>query len=262
MGKKPAFGQRLRAAREARGVTRKQLADVFRVAPGTIVNWETKGTQPTVDLEKTALDWIEQPSSSPSNATDSVGAEDESPGFSDWLRTQRAQRNLTREALAARANLSPQAIFLIETGRVRNPWRQTRERLMKALGETALPADVEQEIEEQTQIAADQHFNDFSPWEESTIPETGCVYVYYDRTERPIYVGETNNLRARNRQHAVNHKWFFPKLVESGAYVRINSVEERKRLEKLLIQFLRRNFLFNTKDTRKAGQWDEQAADD
>ena len=149
---------------------------------------------------------------------------------------------------------------MIETGRVRNPWRQTRERLLRALGERSLPPSVEQEIEQQTEIGPSQQFSDFSAWDDSTISETGCVYVYYDRTERPVYIGETNNLRARNRQHGDNDKCFFRRLVESGAYVRIDSADERKRFEKLLIQFLRRNFLFNKKDTRKAGQWSEQTA--
>lgn len=41
------FGQRLRPAREAREVTRKQLAAILGVAQGTIVNWEINGAEPT-----------------------------------------------------------------------------------------------------------------------------------------------------------------------------------------------------------------------
>jgi transcriptional regulator with XRE-family HTH domain len=41
------FGQRLRPAREARDVTRKQLAAILGVAQGTIVNWEINGAEPT-----------------------------------------------------------------------------------------------------------------------------------------------------------------------------------------------------------------------
>jgi len=113
-----------------------------------------------------------------------------------------------------------QAIYQIETGRVRNPWKQTRDRLVQALGAAQAPPEkVLDDLEKEEEISGGQ-LNDFSPWDDKTIPEAPCVYVYYDRTDRAIYIGQTNSLRKRNVQHQENDKWFFRRLVERGGVYR------------------------------------------
>ena len=105
-------------------------------------------------------------------------------------------------------------------------------------------AEEESRKESETELG---NFHEFQSVDESTMPPMPCVYVYYDRTERAVYVGETDNLRRRHRQHHENDKWCIPRIVEYGAYVETRTRDQRKSLEKLLIQFLRRNTVFNRK---------------
>ena len=175
----------------------------------------------------------------------------ETSGFGEWLLNERQSRGLSRAELAAKADLSPQAVYTIEMGIVRSPWKKTRERLVAVLGSDPLPRKVAQEIKEESEVQGLGEFSDFSPWDDSMIPEEPCVYVYYDRTERPIYVGQTKSLRRRNKQHQAQDKWFFRRLLERGGYFRVDDDTQRIQLEKVLIQFLGRNSLFNEQGTKK-----------
>ncbi len=141
--------------------------------------------------------------------------------------------------------MSAQAVYLIETGRVRNPWKQTREGLVRAFDSEQEPTEILDDLDEEANLEGGKELSEFLPWDDSTVASTKCVYVYYDRTDRPIYIGQTNDLRRRNREHQENDKWFFRRLVERGAYIVIPTKTERDRIEKLLIHFLGRNTMFN-----------------
>jgi transcriptional regulator with XRE-family HTH domain len=200
-------------------------------------------------LRKSVLGWLDKADDTEEGEGE---AEDETSAFGDWLYNERQARQWTREELAEKAEITGQAIYQIETGRVRNPWKQTRERLVRALGVTeSSPAEVLNELEQEEEIAGGGQLNDFSPWDDKTIPEAPCVYVYYDRTDRPIYIGQTSSLRRRNVQHQENEKWFFRRLVERGAYIELKAKADRDRTEKLLIHFLGRNTMFNKQHARE-----------
>ncbi|MER3423917.1 MAG: hypothetical protein C4293_12475 [Nitrospiraceae bacterium] len=182
------------------------------------------------------LDWIERtenrqklPRKTVTQAEEPICEGHETSGFGEWLLNERQSRDLSRAKLADKAGVSQQAIFAIETGIVRNPWKATRERLIRALGSDALPRTVAQEIQEESEVQGVGEFCDFSPWDDSMIPEE----------------------RKRNKQHQIQDKWFFPRLVERGGYFAVRDGAHRSQLEKVLIRFLGRDCLFNEKGARK-----------
>jgi len=232
------------------GLTQAALAERFGVSQAAVSTWESGTSQPQGDLRKAVNAWLEK--TADSGGDDAEGEDEQTSAFGEWLYNERQTRGWTREELAEKAEITAQAIYQIETGRVRNPWKQTRDRLVRALGVTQSPPEpVLDELEKEEEIAGGGQLNDFSPWDDKTIPEAPCVYVYYDRTDRPIYIGQTNSLRRRNVQHQENDKWFFRRLVERGAYIELGAKAERDRTEKLLIHFLGRNTMFNKQHARE-----------
>lgn len=225
------------------GLTQAALAERFGVSQAAISTWENGTSQPVGDQKRDVVAWVNKSKDADS---DDDNDEQERSAFGDWLYNERQRRGWSREELSEKADITAQAIYLIETGRVRSPWKQTRERLASALGKAeSPPEDVLDELEKEEQISGGGQLNDFSPWDDKTIPESPCVYVYYDRTDRPIYIGQTSNLRRRNVQHQENDKWFFRRLVERGAFIELKNKAERDRTEQLLIHFLGRNTIFN-----------------
>ncbi len=252
------FRTRLKDAREKAGLSQAELGEKFHVSQAAVHTWESGSSEPRGETYDKVLDWIERtensqklPRKAVTQAEEAICKAHETSGFGEWLLNERQSRGLSRAKLAEKANVSQQAIFAIEMGIVRNPWKTTRERLIKALGSDSLPRNVAQEIQEESEVQGVGEFSDFSPWDDSMIPEEPCVYVYYDRTDRPIYVGQTKNLRKRNKQHQAQDKWFIPRLVERGGYFAVRDDAHRSQLEKVLIRFLGRNYIFNGTGARK-----------
>lgn len=121
-------------------------------------------------------------------------------------------------------------------GIVRSPWKKTRERHVTALGSNPLPRKVVKEIKEESEVQGVGEFSDFSPWDDSMIPEEPCVYVYYDRTERPIYVGQTNNLQRRNKQHQ-EQDGPFDDWLSVAAIFALKPMRKERNLRKFLSSF-------------------------
>ena len=252
------FRTRLKDAREKSGLSQGEVGEKFHVSQAAVHTWESGSSEPRGETFDKVLAWIELSENGqkpPGEATpqtegDTPG-EHQTSGFGEWLLNERQSQGLSRAKLAKMAGLSSQALYTIEMGIVRNPWKTTRDRLIESLGANSLPRKVAQEIKEESEVQGLGEFSDFSPWDDLMIPEEPCVYVYYDRTDRPIYVGQTKNLRTRNKQHQAQDKWFFRRLVERGGYFRVGDEAQRIQLEKVLIHFLRRNSLFNERGARK-----------
>jgi len=68
--------------------------------------------------------------------------------------------------------------------------------------------------------------------------------------ERPLYVGEGGNIRNRIKDHAQKF-WFKAPIVDTGAYIRIDDVELRKKVETLLIKFLKSNAVLNKQNVER-----------
>jgi hypothetical protein len=72
------------------------------------------------------------------------------------------------------------------------------------------------------------------------------VYVFYDISERPVYVGRAVKLTIADRVRDHNDKfWFKRPIVDSAAYIQINDEALCTQLEQVLIKFLKSNAVLN-----------------
>jgi len=86
--------------------------------------------------------------------------------------------------------------------------------------------------------------SDFDPHTEDEFPREPGIYVLYDISDRPIYVGKSGDIRARLRSHA-DKFWYRSPIVEKAAYVRVDDATLRDQLEETLIKFLKSNAVIN-----------------
>ena len=76
------------------------------------------------------------------------------------------------------------------------------------------------------------------------------MYVFYDISQRPIYVGQATNIADRIQDHS-DKFWFKRPIVELGAYIEINDKKLRNQVETVLIQFLKKNAVINKNKTAR-----------
>lgn len=168
----------------------------------------------------------------------------ESP-FGSWMRQEREKRGWSQTDLADKAGLSGQQISNIETGRTRNPQQNTRTKITSALGEEPSQSIVDAELK-QVSIAGLGALIGFDPYDEDNLPEARGVYVFYDRTKRPVYVGRATKrpISARVREHSEKF-WFKSPVVHSAVYLSIDDENLCKQTEQILIKFMRTHLLLN-----------------
>lgn len=166
-----------------------------------------------------------------------------SQDYGEWVRARREGAHLTREQLAAASGVSAIQIYNIETGRTTNPRAKTRNALERALNQPA-PAELVQAVEESAEIRGVGRMTDFDPHSEDDFPREPGVYVLYDISDRPVYVGKSSNIRDRIRGH-VDKFWYRSPVVEKAAFVRVEDAVLRGQLEETLIKFLKSNAVIN-----------------
>ena len=145
--------------------------------------------------------------------------------------------------LASAAGLSTPAVYNIESGRITNPRAETVSRLERAL-QTEIPDDTIIVIHEDAKIEGLGELVDFDPHVDDDLPALPGIYVLYDISERPIYVGQGGDIKNRIRSHK-DRFWFKQPIVDTGAYVKIEDKGLRERVETLLIRFLKSNAVIN-----------------
>ena len=135
-------------------------------------------------------------------------------------------------------------VYNILSGRAQNPQTKTIKALEKVLGgpfeSTAKPAE--------PAIEGIGELVDFDPWDPNDFPTKGGVYVLYDISQRPIYVGKGANISERIKDHGTRF-WFKRPLVELGSYVVVGQKLLRDQIETVLIQFLKNNAVINKQKT-------------
>ncbi|TXN33403.1 hypothetical protein FV220_02670 [Methylobacterium sp. WL19] len=176
---------------------------------------------------------------------DDVIYEEEST-FSDWLKGNMHKQKVSIPELAARTGISYAGIWNIVNGKTQSPRPETRAKLAQALNEV-IPAEVEIQIEKEAAAVPGLSWSDFTPSDLQTIPQAGGVYVFYDTTDRPVYVGMSKaNVRARVKDHQTRF-WFKEPLVVRGAFLEIPDPELCLKIETILIKFLGKHALLNVK---------------
>ena len=245
---KGSFGELLRSARIRNAYSQDELAKRLKVSQGTISNWEKDKSCPDKEQldQLSKLLGIKERKSEKSNGVDiQIGP---SP-LGAWLNRTRVSLGLSIPELAAKSGLTPPALYRIEYGETANPRHATIKRLERAL-DAEVPGETVEEISEEAKVEGLGEFTDFDPHSPDELPSGPGVYVFYDLSKRPIYVGESQNMRRRISEHQ-DKFWFKSPIVESGSYIEIADNRLRKQIETLLIKFLKSNAVLNIKNVER-----------
>lgn len=263
--KNTPIGERIKRKRLDAGLTQMAVAEKMGVSQVTVSNWE-KGKIIPNDSDLSKLGTIigkiyrtqnksgeksihsEQAEILDENQIMAESPSDESP-YSIWLRTTRLKKDLSVPELATKALVTPATIYAIESGKISNPQERTQKKLAEALGEAA-SHEVTNETKKEAEVEGMGQLVGFNPHDENELPTCSGVYVLYDISERPIYVGEGGNIRARIKDHEQKF-WFKVPIVMTGAYIKITDAELRQKIETLLIKFLKSNAVLNKQNVER-----------
>jgi transcriptional regulator with XRE-family HTH domain len=256
------FGESIRRARIKNAWSQSELGGKLGVGQGTISNWETGRTPPDrnqkirlreiLGLRQSEIKGASAGSSDEQaeKAQQAEAAEQVGPSaFGSWLNRLRNERGLSVTELASKAGVSVPAIYNIEAGRSENPRAQTARRLEKALGKE-LPAEAKKEIKDEATIGGVGEFFTFDPHDKNDWPEEPGIYVLYDISDRPIYVGQGSSIRKRIQDHEEKF-WFKTPIVYTAAYIKIDDGGLRNKIETILIRFLKRNAVINRQNVER-----------
>jgi transcriptional regulator with XRE-family HTH domain len=161
--------------------------------------------------------------------------------FGEWLRTERMLRTLSRAELAAISGVSQMQISNLERGRTLNPQPTTREKLARAF-EVHVPAALVIEAGREVAVQELRSPTTFDPYDDDSLPEVAGVYVFYDISGRPVYVGlsQKRPIRDRVREHYEKF-WFKKPIVDRASYVEIQDENLCAQIGQILLRFLKSN---------------------
>jgi transcriptional regulator with XRE-family HTH domain len=151
--------------------------------------------------------------------------------------------------LAEGAGLSVPTIYWIEAGKAENPRPRTIERLEKALGKK-LDKEFEEEVQESSRVEGIGQLQDFDPHDKNDWPSESGVYVFYDISDRPVYVGMGNDIASRIKDHE-DRFWFKRPIVERASYITVKDKRLRKQIETILIKFMKSNAIINKQEVER-----------
>ena len=170
----------------------------------------------------------------------------EHSAFGDWFRNEMATQNLSIASLVERTGITYTGIWNIIKGNTISPRKETRDKLAAALNKT-IPPVIEAEIKDQAELLPGLEWVDFTPTDLETVPQASGVYVFYDITDRPVYVGKSSyNVRNRVKDHQTRF-WFKAPLVVRGSFLSIPDANLCTSIETILIKFLGKHALLNSK---------------
>jgi transcriptional regulator with XRE-family HTH domain len=216
----------------------------MNVAQPTICNWE-KGTVGSPDVSEVKrieelLGFKLTDGSSPADG-------DVRTDLALWLRSQIDERRETKTiaAMAAEADVSQPTIYNILNGSVTAPQRATIEKLKKYFGAPELPEEVKEEADVAARVGELGEFREFDPHDKDNWPTDPGVYVLYDTSGRPIYIGKSRNSVAGRLHDHQTRFWYKAPLVVRAAYIRVNDPKLVLDLETVLIKVLGHQAVMN-----------------
>ncbi|MDE0387625.1 MAG: helix-turn-helix domain-containing protein [Rhodospirillales bacterium] len=242
-----SIGKWIRKCRLERNWSQVELANELGVAPISIVNWESDKYVPQEANVRRLEDAFAQPF--PNNGGEDIDDLEESGFLVDWLRNARLERNMTLHDLSEASGVSVSTIISIEQGRNLNPMPSTINKLERALGES-LPKETILKLEIEAQIEGLGGTGEFNPMAagQREWPTCAGVYVLYDEGDRPVYVGETNNIAIRMEQHRRDKWWYKEPIVCSAMYIEIEDKHLRRKVEDVVIRVLKWDAVFNVQN--------------
>jgi transcriptional regulator with XRE-family HTH domain len=242
----PSLGERLHTARVGAKLTQKEVGARLGLSQATVWEWESDKIVPNrVQLKKLHgfLQFHTPRTPVPKKAPPSASPDDAPSAFGRWLNETRVKKGLTIVELSKKSGVGYATIANVESGRTQNPRAEARIRLADALGVTE-PTAVTTETERAAEVEGVGQFVDFDPHELASRPTDPGIYVFYDVSDRPIYVGESDAIHRRIRSHEEKF-WFKRPIVERASYIKIADPVLRKQIERILIRFLKSNAVLN-----------------
>lgn len=243
------FGPKIKKARVRLGIAQGELGRKLLppVSQALVSQWENEVAYPSQE-QKQQIQKILGQSNTESRTEDynDLHEDDLIEGPSAigvWLNKERLAKKLSVPELATNSSLSRIAIYNIESGRSQNPQRATIDKLEKALGKK-LSVEAKEEAKEEATIEGVGEWFNFDPNSRVEWPNVAGIYVLYDISDRPIYVGQGQKISIRLQDHQEKF-WFRPPIVQNAAYVGIDNKLLRERIERVLIKFLKSNAVLN-----------------
>jgi len=168
------------------------------------------------------------------------------PLLAEWLNEKIEETGISRHDLANKSNVSIATIDNILVGKTENPHSSTREKIEKAIGEK-IPKETASDIEQNAAVPDVGPLVDIGdPFDVDDMDGVPGVYVLYDISERPVYVGQSKDIQHRIKQHK-DKKWFINKFIDTASYIEVEDESLRHRIESILISFLKSNAVLNKK---------------
>jgi predicted transcriptional regulator len=163
--------------------------------------------------------------------------------FGLWVKTMMQEKNMSASVLSQNSSISIPSIYNIINGITLNPAESTKSRIQQAFENKAPAAKIKSDQQNQT-IKGLGELIDIDPYNLEDIEEVQGVYVLYDISQRPVYVGRSRNIRKRIKVHS-GQFWFKKPIVQTGSYISIRDTELVNQIEVLLIKFLKKNAIIN-----------------
>jgi transcriptional regulator with XRE-family HTH domain len=239
MAAKMKIGDLIRAARKQNALSQKELASKLEVTQGTISNWEIGKAEPDEEQKEK----LQSVLGADIFSLKQTGQAEESSVLAAWLSKARQEAGLTVGQLAEKSRLSLPTVYNIEAGRAQNPRRRTIDLLEKAVGKK-FEQEFQEEVRKASTVEGVGEFQDFDPHDTADWPSEPGIYVFYDISERPVYVGMASDIAARIRGHE-DRFWFKRPIVERASYIPVKETKLRKQIETILIKFLKSNAIIN-----------------
>lgn len=204
-------------------MTQEALGEKVGVSGGYVSQWET-GTSPLTAEKEKKLEKVLGPLSvKKGKMTTALPDTMEVSSFGAWLRDQRNEADMSVPELAQASGVTPPTIYGLESGKFQNPQASTRDKLA-AVFKASVPDEVVTDTEQEQTIVGRGSLIDFDPNSEKDWPTCPGVYVLYDISQRPLYVGKAGTISSRLKVHS-DKFWFRSPLVTLGSYIEVQETQ-------------------------------------
>ncbi|MFG5411439.1 helix-turn-helix domain-containing protein [Piscinibacter sakaiensis] len=246
------IGEQIRRRRILVGWSQSELAAKVGVSQMTVSNWESGKSQVRPEQKKAIYGLLGVGASQDCTSREDdleEGVELGASAVGSWLTKSRLERGMSIPELSAASGVTAAQLYNIESGRTTNPRESTIQRIEKALGE-ALPPETKAEILDEATVEGVGEFVQFDPYQREDWPDVAGIYVLYDISDRPIYVGQGASIKRRIRDHEEKF-WYKQPIVSTATYLEVPEGKLREKIEKVLIRFLGKNAVINKQNVER-----------
>jgi len=172
------------------------------------------------------------------------------PPLAAWINDRMQADGIDVDTLVERSGLALPTVRNLITGRTEYPQSKTIEEVEKALG-AKVPAETTRSMTEDARVAGVGEMRSFDPHVKEDLPDEPGIYVFYDISERPVYVGKSES-SIRNRVLSHQDRFYFKRpVVETAEYIAIEDAELMKKIETILIKFMKSNAVLNRRGVER-----------